>query len=431
MEIVDCIVVGAGVSGLVSAARMAQAGRSVIVLEASSRVGGCIQSWRLSDEKAGSEVSAEVVAEAGVEVVAEVVAETVKPAPVSDFWLELGGHTAYNSYSQLLEALQERGRLDDLLPREKFGYQFVGPFGGLRSPMKLLNFFEAAISLPFGIGKAKPGRSVAEWFGALLGRGNYRRLLSPAFAAVLSQPADAFPAEWLFRSKPRMQSAPRKYSFPGGLQGLLEALVEGAAFELRLETAVLSVTRSSVGYEVQTAAGPINCRHLILAVPVDAASELLSVAHPDIAHDLQTFPMSSSEALGVVLPAGQSKLPKVAGLIAESEGDDFWSVVTRDPIPHDTLRGFTFHFRPGRLNRTAKLARAAAVLGVEPTDFLHVRETLNRLPSPSVEHPKRAAAIDVLLAREPVALVGNYMNGLSIGDCAERAAQETDRLLAQ
>lgn len=409
MEIVDCIVVGAGVSGLVSAARMAQAGRSVIVLEASARVGGCIQSWHLKEELAGTGEA---------------------HAPGSDFWLELGAHTAYNSYSQLLEALQERGRLDDLLPREKLGYSFVGPFGALKSPMKLLNFFQAAISLPFGIGKSKPGRSVEEWFSGLLGRGNYRRLLSPAFAAVLSQPADAFPAEWLFRSKPRMQSAPRKYSFPGGLQSLLEALVEGAAFELRYETGALAITRTSSGYEVQTAGGTIGCRQLIMAAPVDAVAELLSTAYPDVARDLQSFPMSSSEALGVVLPLGKSPLPAVAGLIAESEDDDFWSVVTRDPIPHDTLRGFTFHFRPGRLARDAKLARVAAVLGVEPTDFLHVREALNRLPAPGVEHPKRAAAIEVLLAREPVALVGNYMNGLSIGDCAERAATETDRLLA-
>jgi protoporphyrinogen oxidase len=404
MEIVDCIVIGAGVSGLVAAARMAQAGRSVIVLEASSRVGGCIQSWHLDKEIAEGE-------------------------PGADFWLELGAHTAYNSYSQLLEALQERGRMEDLLPREKMGYSFVGPFGALQSPLKKLNFLQAAFSIPFGFSRAKPGCSVEDWFSGLLGRGNYQNLLGPAFAAVLSQPAEAFPAEWLFRRKPRMQAAPRKYSFPGGLQSLLEALLEGAAFEVRFETAASAITRFASGYQVETAAGTMGCRQLIMAVPVDAVAELLVDAHPDVARDLQSFPMSSSEAMGVVLPVGKSSLPAVAGLIAES-GDDFWSVVTRDPIPHETLRGFTFHFRPGRLDRSAKLARVAAILGVEPTDFLHVRETINRLPAPGVEHPKRAAAIDVILARESLALVGNYMNGLSIGDCTERAATETARLLA-
>lgn len=403
IEIVDCIIVGAGVSGLVAAARMAAAGRRVVVLEAAPRVGGCIQSWRLSDEIGPTRDGA-------------------------DFWLELGAHTAYNSYSQLLEALQARGRFDDLLPREKLGYSFVDQAGVLYSPMKRLNFLQAAINLPFGIGKAKPGRSVAEWFGGLLGRGNYRNLLAPAFAAVLSQPADAFPAEWLFRRKPRMQAAPRKFSFPGGLQGLLETLTDGADFELRCQAGVHAITRYDAGYQVQTADGLLACRQLVLAVPVDVAAVLLAEIQPEIARELQTFPMSSSEAVGVVLPAGKTGLKSVAGLIGVD--DDFWSVVTRDPIPHATLRGFTFHFKPGRLGLDAKLARIAALLGVARSDFLHVREALNRLPAPSVEHPRRVAAIDAKLAGESVALVGNYLNGLSIGDCAERAATETTRLLA-
>jgi oxygen-dependent protoporphyrinogen oxidase len=49
---------------------------------------------------------------------------------------------------------------------------------------------------------------------------------------------------------------------------------------------------------------------------------------------------------------------------------------------------------------------------------------------PGVEHPRRVAELDARLAGEPLALVGNYLNGLSIGDCAERAVSETDRLLA-
>ena len=395
MEHYDCIVVGAGASGLVGAARLARSGRKILVLEAADRLGGCIHTWR----------------------------------PEADFWLELGAHTAYNSYAPLLEALDDRGRLGDLLTREKMGYRFVGADGATYSPMKRLSFLEAAFSLPFGIGRAKAGRSVAEWFGGLLGKGNYRRLLSPAFAAVLSQPADGFPAEWLFRRKPRMKAAPRKYTFPGGLQGLLEALAEGAPFTVKTGSPVRSVARAEAGFTLEANGETLACRQLVLAVPVDAAAVLLGDAYPDVARRLASFPMSSSEALGVVVAADKVRVEPVAGLIGAD--DDFFSVVTRDPVPHARLRGFTFHFRPDRLDRDAKLSRIAQVLGVTPGDFIHVGETRNRLPAPCVEHPRRVAELNAQLAREPLGLVGNYLNGLSIGDCAERAVQEADRLLAQ
>jgi protoporphyrinogen oxidase len=393
MEHFDFIVIGGGASGLVTAARLARSGRSVRVLEAADRLGGCIRSWR----------------------------------PREDFWLELGAHTAYNSYAPLLEALDDRGRLDDLLLREKVGYRFVAADGRLQSPMARLNFLEAAVFLPFGLFRTKAGRSVAQWFSGLLGSGNYRRLLGPAFAAVLSQRADDFPAQWLFRKKPRMKSAPRKFTFTGGLQGLLEALAENAPFSLRTGAPVQSITRDGTGFLVQVGDAAMTCRQLVLAVPVDVAAQLLADLYPEVAGRLARFPMVASEAMGVVLAAGKTALPPLAGLIGDN--DSFWSAVTRDPVPHDSLRGYTFHFRPGMLGRAGKLARIAQVLGVSPDDFLHVEEVVNRLPALGVEHAALAGEALALLEREPLALVGNYLNGLSIGDCAERAVIEAERLL--
>jgi oxygen-dependent protoporphyrinogen oxidase len=393
MDHFDGIVIGGGVSGLVTAACLVRGGCSVRVLEAADRLGGCIQSWR----------------------------------PEADFWLELGAHTAYNSYAPLLEALDQRGRLEDLLPREKVGYRFVGADGRLQSPLARLNFLEAALWLPFGIFRAKAGRSVAQWFSGLFGRGNYRRLLAPAFAAVLSQRPDDFPAEWLFRRKPRMQKAPRKFTFTGGLQGLLEALAEGAPFSVMTGAPVRSITREGAGFRVQVGDTAFTCAQLILAVPVDAAANLLAGLYPEVAQRLARFPVVASEAMGVVLAAGKTALPPLAGLIGVD--DSFWSVVSRDPVPHNTLRGYTFHFRPGVLDRAGKLARIAQVLGVRVDDFLHVEEAVNRLPAPGVEHAALAGEALALLAHEPLALVGNYLNGLSIGDCAERAAIESERLL--
>ena len=393
MEHFDFIVIGGGASGLVAAARLARSGRSVRVLEAADRLGGCIRSWR----------------------------------PEADFWLELGAHTAYNSYAPLLEALEDRGRLEDLLLREKVGYRFVSADGRLQSPLARLNFLELALWLPFGVFRAKAGRSVAQWFSGLFGRGNYRRLLAPAFAAVLSQRADDFPAEWLFRRKPRMKKAPRKFTFTGGLQGLLEALAEGAPFSVKTGAPVQAITREGEGFRVQVGDEALSCKHLVLAVPVEMAARLLAELYPEVALRLARFPVVASEAMGVVLPAGKTALPPLAGLIGVD--DSFWSVVTRDPVPHDSLRGYTFHFRPGVLDRAGKLARIAQVLGMQTSDFLHVQEAVNTLPAPGVAHAVLADEVLALLAWEPLALVGNYLNGLSIGDCAERAVIEADRLL--
>lgn len=389
----DCIVVGAGVSGLVFAARMASGGQRILVLEAADRVGGCIHSWR----------------------------------PREDFWLELGAHTAYNSYAPLLEALSERGRLDELLLRSKLGYRFVTPQNTLQSPLARLNFFQAAVSVPFGIAASKSGRSVADWFAGLLGRDNYRNLLAPAFAAVLSQQADNFPAEWLFRSKPRMKQAPRSYTFEGGLQGLLEAIVVDASFNLRTGAKVSAVQQDGAGFVVRVGEESLTCRHLALATPIDAAAELLQGFRPELAAQLADMTVVEIESLGVVVPAASCRLPPLAGLMAVD--DAFWSVVSRDVVPHPDLRGFTFHFRPGRLDRAGKLARAAEVLGVATEDFIQVAEAANHLPAPRVRDVALAEDITRQLAGESFTLIGNYLNGLSIGDCVELAAREARRLL--
>jgi protoporphyrinogen oxidase len=208
---------------------------------------------------------------------------------------------------------------------------------------------------------------------------------------------------------------------------MLEAIADGARFAVRTRAPVRAVERQEAGFALHAGADTLRCRQLVLAVPVNTAAALLSETYPDLARMLRKCPVAESEALGVVLPAARSRLPRLAGVIGVD--DDYWSVVSRDPLPHAQWRGFVFHFRPGRLDRTAKLARAAAVLGVSPGDFVHVAETLNRLPAPGLEHARQTADIDARIAQEPIALAGNYLIGLSIGDCAERAASEANRLM--
>jgi protoporphyrinogen oxidase len=387
----DLVVIGGGISGLVLASRAGADGLSTLLVEREDRLGGCLRTWQATP----------------------------------DFWLELGAHTAYNSYRAMLEVLAERGALGRLARREKLGYLFLDG-DRVQSPLARLRWLELLTHLPLGVGRKQAGKSLAEHYGALFGRGNYARVFSPAFAAVLSQPADAFPAQWLFRRKARMKEAPRKYTWPTGLQGLAEALAGDAPFEVALGTPVDRVARADDGYTLQAGQATVRCRYLGIATEPDVAARLLAEAHPDLAERLRRIPMADIESLAVTVPAGQARLPRLAGLIGVD--DDFHSVVSRDPVPHETLRGFTFHFRPGRLDEAGKLARAARVLGVAPEDLLDHRAALNRLPAMRVEHVALAGELDELLRERPLLLAGSYFNGLSIGDCADRAAREAARL---
>ncbi len=388
----DVIVIGGGISGLTLASRAAHGNKlSVLLIEKEPRLGGCLRTWQ------------------------------AKP----DFWLELGAHTAYNSYKSLLQVLEERGGLDKLVKRAKLGYRFLEE-DRLHSPLLRLGWLEMLMHLPLGLSRKKAGASLAEYYGALFGPKNYGRLFSPAFAAVLSQPADGFPAEWLFRRKPRMKKAPRKYTWPGGLQGLAGTLAEQAPFEVRTGAGVEKIKRHADGYEVTMGGETLGCRYLCMATSPDVAAQLLVGGHPQLATKLSSIPMAEIESMGVVVPVDRVRLPRLAGIIGVN--DAFYSVVSRDPLQHDVLRGFTFHFRPGRLGEDGKLTRICKVLGIRREDIIDRQEVRNRLPALEVAHVALVDEICGLIRGRRLFLAGNYFQGMSIGDCADRAVHEAVRL---
>jgi len=378
----DIIIIGGGVSGISVAARATRAGKNVLLLEAGDRLGGCVHTWQ----------------------------------PTKGFWLELGAHTAYNSYGALL-ALNGDPGFGNLIPRAKVGYHFLAA-GHVQSPFVRLSFIDAVRHLPFNLGLKKTGLDVETYFTRLLGAGNWRRLLAPAFAAVLSQAAGPYPAEWLFKRKQREQTAPRKFTHAAGLQGWLADLAAGVT--VRYGSRVEGLVHDADGVQVRLVGETLTARRVVIATPLDVAATLLAGIDPALAVRLGQTAMAEIETYAVVLPVAVVKLPPVAGLIG---GDDaYFSAVSRDYLPHPQWRGFAFHFKPGLLDDAGKRRKAAEVLGCAPNDFAFEQSKLNRLPALTPASVAFAAELDARLAMTPIRLAGNYLNGLSLGDAAQYAA---------
>ncbi len=397
-EIYDLVVIGAGVSGLGFAHLAHRRGVKPLVLEAADRVGGCLHSHRFA------------------------VAE-------GTFWAELGGHTCYNSYGNLLGILEDLGRLEQLQAKQRLPFRLLTN-EGLRSIPSQLSFPELLVSLPNLFRLNKEQLSVADYYGRIVGPGNFQKVLGPALDAVVCQPAAEVPANAMFRKKPRRKEVLRRFTAPGGTQGFSDAMAAQEALEIRTNTAVTRVEREGENYRLQTAdSDEITCRSLALAVAPDVAARLLGAAMPRIAELLEPLEMADIESHAVLVRSERLDLEPLAGIIAAA--DDFYSVVSRDPVPDETYRAFTFHFRPGRLDGPRRLARICQVLGIDREDVIAETFRQNRLPALRLGHKERVAELDRVLDSGSLAVTGNWFLGVSIEDALTRSATECERLFGR
>ena len=394
-ENVDVVVLGAGISGLCLAHRVARAGRKVLVLESAAAPGGCFHSER-------------------------------QPA---GFWFEMGAHTLYNCYGSLLAIIDELGLRDRMLTRQKAPFRMLVD-GKLRSIPWQLSLPELFASAWHAFSERKQGRTVADYYGRLVGRRNWKRVGAPLFATVFSQPADKFPAEMLFKKRTRRKDIPRSYTFAGGVQTLTDRIAGQPGVALRTNAAALALAQSGGGFVVEIAGGDrVFARRLALAVPAPEAAGLLAPLAPEVAAALTRIHVAEIESVGVVAEARQVHLPRLAGIVPVD--DTFFSVVTRDVVPDERLRAFTFHFRAG-LTLDERIDRICAVTGVGRSDLACVATHATSLPALALGHAAIAEAIDhLLLAASGLYVTGNYFGGLAIEDCSLRSAKEAERLLKE
>ena len=397
----DLCVVGAGVSGL-GLARLAaaRAGLRTVVLEKRGEAGGCLSSVPV-----------------GV------------PDPAG--WLELGAHTCYNSYARFLELVQDTGFPALATSRKGLGFRMVEA-GAIRSIPSCLDFLEAALSLPRIFTARKEGQTAAGYYGRILGRKNWERVLHPALNAVASQETAEFPADALFKRRDRRRKdLPRSFAVRGGLGPAVRALADLPGIRLAAEREAVALERTAQGWQVRTRGGEtIQARHAALAAPADAAARLLAPVLPEAAALLGRIGIRSVKSLGLVFRDPLPLLPRLAGLIL-AEGP-CWSAVSGDAFQVPGRRAWSFHFDGTRIDAADEMqAHACRILGADPALVEASYRRNHTMPAVTVGHDRWLEELDRVLAGSDLMLVGNYLSGLSIEDCAGRAFREFERVLAR
>lgn len=390
----DVVIVGGGISGLSLAFYSAKAGFKTTLLEKNDSPGGSFNSHRYTGDTAR-------------------------------FWFEMGAHTCYNSYQNLLDIVDACHLTDAIIPREKVSFSLLVD-KQLKSVFSALNIFEALKSIPNVFSLKKEGLSVREYYSKIVGVNNYNNTLSHFFNAVPSQPTDDFPADMMFKSRAKRKEVLKNYTFKEGLQSVAKAIAKSKGINVFTDQEVTGIEALDGSYAITTKAGVTYTAYtLALATPSAVSSQLLQTIEADISRHLGLLKAAAVDSFGVVVKKGDLSIKPVAAIISPS--DIFFSAVSRDTVPDDNYRGFAFHFKPGETNET-KMRRITDVLGIDEEKIIHKYEVMNTVPSLRVGHRQWLEKMNSMLAGKNLLLTGNYFGGMAIEDCVSRSLSESERL---
>jgi protoporphyrinogen oxidase len=350
-------------------------------------------------------------------------------APVgSEGWLELGAHTCYNSYRRFLEVVAGTDFLARATPRKSMGFRMV-EHGTMRSIPSCLNFWELAWSLPRMFRASKTGQTAAAYYSRILGPTNWARVLHPALNAVASQETGDFPADALFKPRSgRRKDVVKSFAIRGGLGPAVQALGRLPGIHCALGREAVALQKTADGFQVRTSLGEtIQARRVAVAVPPDAAKVLLAPAFPELAGLAGRIGTRTVKSLGLVFGDPLAHLPRLAGLILPDS--PCYSAVSADTFPVPGKRAWTFHFDGDQAGDAEQMvSHACRVLGTSPSAVEARFRRDHTMPALAMGHGEWLEALDQRLAGTDLMVVGNYLSGLSIEDCAGRALHECERV---
>ncbi|HWM89795.1 MAG TPA: protoporphyrinogen oxidase [Thermoanaerobaculia bacterium] len=270
----DILVIGAGISGLTTAFHLSRAGKRVAVLEASSRVGGSLETrtdgpWRFelgpNTVLESHESVTRLIREAGLE------SEKVTAAP-----------SARRRY------LWKGGQLHPLPS---------GPLGFIRTPLFPASAKLRLLREPW-ISRGDSDESIAAFVRRRLGQDFLDYAVGPFVSGVYAGDPERLSVR---HAVPKIAALEQEHgslirgafaskgagprgamiSFREGMEQLPRELARQIG-DVRTGVTCRGIVRSGEGFRVETDSGPIDAARVVLAVPADVAARLLDRPFDDI-----------------------------------------------------------------------------------------------------------------------------------------------------
>ena len=427
----DTVVVGAGAAGLGAAHELRARGREVLVLEASARPGGVMQTVeadgfryeRATNTFRISGVLRELVERAGIEGV------LTRAAPESRARFLLGP--------------------EGLVPVP------LGPLSLARTPILTRAGKRRLLREPFVARGSGAEESVDAFVRRRLGDEALEKLVAPFLVGVYAGEESRLGAEAVFPSLVAYERAggsitvgglrsalfgprapkgrPGTWSAAGGVGGLVDALVAALGPErVRTDALVQAVEPHEDGFRVLLEGETLRARRVLLAVEAPAAAGLLQPFAPEAARlcaEVRYAPLVAVP-LDVEPGAARGKLEGFGFLVPRAAKLDLLGALFMSRL-------FPDRAPPGRELVHAMIGGTRWPEAVEAEDdtlVARVREGLDRalgtgdsprpvavvrwrraVPQPGPEHPARVRALRAALEPQPgLALAGGWLDGVAV-----------------
>jgi oxygen-dependent protoporphyrinogen oxidase len=437
-QLFDVAIVGGGIAGLAAAYELQARGRSVRVLEANARPGGVITTERVDGWVIdGGPDSLLIQKPAAVALCRELgIADRLVPT--------LLPRTAYIVRDRRLHPISEGSFLGfPITVRALARTQLFSLAGKLRMAGEVLTprrTSEADESIG-AFTRRRFGREAADFLADPLLAGIHAgdvdrlsmRALFPRLIEAERRSGSVIRALRALQVRPSPQGA--FVSLPGGTGELVEALAGAISPDTVVTSARVTTLARPHEYRLESTAGPVRARSLILAVPAYAAAGLVRPLDAELAELCDAVPYASTATVALGYRRDQVSnplrgtgfvVPKTEGLalLAGTWVSSKWP--SRAPEGHVLLRGFLGGGRdPRRLDEPdgslVDVARRelAELLGISGEPVLtRLYRWTRQSPQFEVGHLQRVAEIERRLQLLPGAFVaGSGFRAIGIPDC--------------